>query len=140
MRRMIIFCFSSICAFSILDSCYVEDYIIATVKNEASDTILARGIMVFRYYETDESPKYPFEFLTVPPQDSVRAIYITSAEPQKESFTFWIINKKSMGNKTIEEVLDGNLLDSVKTYVHTYSYQDLRSMNFQINVDESLWE
>ncbi len=140
MRRMIIFCFSSMCAFSILDSCYVEDDIIATVKNEASDTILARGIMVFRYYETDESPKYPFEFLTVPPQDSVRAIDITSEEPQKESFTFWIINKKSMGNKTIEEVLDGNLLDSVKTYVHTYSYQDLRSMNFQINVDESLWE
>ena len=50
------------------------------------------------------------------------------------------VAEKFMGDKTIGEVLDGNLLDSVKTYVHTYSNQDLRSMNFQINVDESLWE
>jgi hypothetical protein len=50
------------------------------------------------------------------------------------------VAEKFMGDKTIGEVIDENLQDSVKTYNHTYSYQDLRSMNFQINVDESLWE
>ena len=50
------------------------------------------------------------------------------------------VAEKFMGDKTIGEVIGENLLDSVKTYVHTYSNQDLRSMNFQINVDKSLWE
>ncbi len=50
------------------------------------------------------------------------------------------VAEKFMGDKTIGEVIDENLQDSVKTYVHTYSNQDLRSMDFQINVDKSLWE
>ena len=52
----------------------------------------------------------------------------------------WIISKWLMKGLSIEKVIDENLLDSVKTYNHTYSYQDLRSMNFLIEVDESFWE
>lgn len=32
------------------------------------------------------------------------------------------VAEKFMGDKTIGEVIDENLQDSVKTYVHTYGY------------------
>ena len=140
MKRNITLCFSAICSAILCISCdfFNSERVKIEVINNAHNNIFVLCAIVIPHNTIDLT--YPYVWCEVCPQDTLIASELEVYEPEKEAWTIWIINKKYMGDRTHQEVIALNLLDSVRTYNHTYSYQDLRSMNFQINVDESLWE
>ena len=140
MKRIIRLCICTICTITLWISCdyFFSERVKIEVINKSSDNIFVKCDLVLTYNHEDVN--YPFMWEEVRPQDTLIASELELYAPKKESWSIWIINKRYMGDRTLEEVIERNLFDSVRTYNHTYSYQDLRSMNFQIIVDDNLWE
>lgn len=122
-----------------------EELVEISVKNMSADTLFA----VIRETTVTANPggldyfeglRSKFEWKKVAPDSSVVLYCLYLEDKESVNWKIWAINKRLMKGLSLEEVIDGNLLDSVKTYIHTYSYQELKEMDFRISIDERLWE
>jgi hypothetical protein len=140
MKSIIPLCVCAICTITLSISCdyFFSERVKIEVTNKSNDNIFILCFIVQPHEKIDLT--YPYVWDEVCPQDTVIASELEVYGPDDEFWTIWIVNKEYMGDWTIKEVVEHNLFDSVRTYNHTYSYQDLQSMNFLIEVDESFWE
>ena len=122
-----------------------EELVEISVTNMSKDTLFVtiRETTAEGYpggLDSFEGWRSKYEWNKIAPDSSSVVYCMYLDDKESVNWKVWIISKWLMKGLSIEKVIDENLLDSVKTYNHTYSYQDLRSMNFLIEVDESFWE